>query len=456
MTKALPRKFHRILLAAFAAWGVASTASTAVAAIKQPQAQLRSVNDGGLYVVSLDIPASATYKVSRLENPNRLVIDLDGVRIGSLVGGTGEADGILGARLGHAGNNASRIVLDLKETPMRTQAHVEDAAAGMRRLLVQWRHAPRAIDFSQGVQVAQAATGTLSDAAGTAAGAKQRDNKEWTLKAIPQLTYAPYRGAPTRKRLQSTALNVDAEFRNQVGIAAGTNHSDLTMYGNLPRLSQNTQFVSGRVNLSPAGLPGRLTLRADAYSATNNDATNETNGVRVLAPQVAFLSNDASRYFDLGYARSRYGDSNAGNGTLTVRQWTPTAGFALNGGADWLQLRVYDIRVSNAARAMGSSGTDAVEAKWTHYMAQAGWMPEQLQWGALVGKRIYAVDGDAGVLYNLADMQRGGVSAGAQWKLAANTRLLVNAGYDRYETQVTGTPTSYTGRYLFTGISAQW
>jgi hypothetical protein len=174
--------------------------------------------------------------------------------------------------------------------------------------------------------------------------------------------------------------------------------------------------------------------------------------VSAIAPRLSYLGFDKKYYLDLGYARSRYGDSNIGNGSLTVQQWTPTLGLGLD--SDWLQLRAYDIRFSNALRAQGKSATDALEAKWIHYFQMSrGLMPEQVQLGVLLGKRIYALDSDSASLYNLADMQQGGASIGAQWKLAAQTRLLFQGGHDRYQDV---SKVSYTGNYLYLGLAQQW
>lgn len=288
--------------------------------------------------------------------------------------------------------------------------------------------------------------------------AQAADNaSEWTMKITPQFTYGPYSGAPTRDSMTSTGIYADAQYLERGGITVGAIHTDLKMKQDLPTLRQNGGYLSGRLNFTPDFLPGRITVRADVHQANNNDVTNETDHVSVFAPQVSFLSFDKTKYVDLGYAHSSYGDSNIGNGSLTVTQWTPTVGFGFNQGADWLQVRLYDERISNELRALNKSSTDAVEAKWTHYfLASKGLIPEQVQLGALIGERIYAVDGDSAVLYNLSDMQRGGVLAGAQWKIASNLHLLINGGYDRYETQSTGVSTKYNGEYIYTGISAQW
>lgn len=278
----------------------------------------------------------------------------------------------------------------------------------------------------------------------------------WTLKATPQASIGTYSGAPTRDRVSGYGVFVDGQYLERGGITLGATHSDLKYKLGLPTLRQDSAFISGRLSLTPDALPGRLTFRLDLHQANNTDTSKETDGVRVAAPQISFMNFDNTFYIDLGYAGSRYGNSAIGNGSLRVRQWTPTLGFAFNGGADWLQLRAYDVRVDNSRRALDTSRTNALEAKWTRYFTPQGMLPEQIEAGALLGKRIYGVDGDAASVYNLADVQRGGAFAGARWTVGPLARLLLSAGYDRYETSNGASRSNYTARYLYGGVSFHW
>ena len=280
----------------------------------------------------------------------------------------------------------------------------------------------------------------------------------WAIKLTPQGYYSSYSGSPVRNYLWSYGLSLDAQYLERGGVSVGAEHLYLQGKGAARSISQNTAFVSGHVHLTPDGLPGRLTMRMDGLAANNNDITNESDQVRVWAPQISFLNSGKTFYLDAGYAGSSYGASNvAGRGSLKVRQWTPTVGFGL-GSADWLQLRLYDVRDTNALRSTNKSKTTAVEGKWIHYLQGGGWAPEQIQVAVLGGERIYAVDPDTRALYNLSDLQKGGVSLGANWKLSPNARLLVNAGYNRYEA-ITGPgsiTSTYSGAHLYTGVSFQW
>lgn len=278
----------------------------------------------------------------------------------------------------------------------------------------------------------------------------------WTLKVMPQLTYTVYNNSRMRDRMRIGGVYVDAQYLEKGGFTVGVTHTELQMKGDAPTLRQDNGYLSGRLNFTPDLLPGRLTLRMGLYLADNNDATNESNGVRVFAPQLSFLNLDHSRYFDLGYAHSSYDDSIVDNGSLSMDQWTPTVGVSFNQGYDWLQLRGYIIHYSNALRAQNRSSSISLEAKWTHYPAPSDWMPKQILAGVLLGRRLYAVDGDSGSVYNMADMQLGGVLLGAQWKLASKTNLLVQGGHDRYEELFGEIATKYSSSYLYTGLITQW
>lgn len=279
---------------------------------------------------------------------------------------------------------------------------------------------------------------------------------DWTYNLTPQAVYGSYSNSPVRNKFSAAGVYFDAQYLERGGIAVGAARTDLSYKNGTPALRQNSVFTSGRLNFPSDALAGTLTLRGDIHQVDNNDATNETGRVRVVSPQISYLSFDKSRYFDLGYAFSRYGDSNAGNPALRVRQLTPTVGFAFNNGADWLQIRLYDIRFDRSVRTQNKSGTDAVEVKWTHFMSQRGWVPEKLQLTGLVGRRMYAVDHDSASVFNLADLQRGGIAATAQWKLAPGLALQVNTGHHRYESVTGGTGTSYSATHIYTGLNVQW
>ncbi len=291
-----------------------------------------------------------------------------------------------------------------------------------------------------------------------ASAAEEPATGPWTLKLTPLVSYTGYGGSPLRSDMTSAGVYFDAQYLDRGGIAGGATYTNLNFKGGGSALNQASEFFSGRLNFTPEFLAGRLTARLDGHQINNDDSTNESDEVQVVAPQVSYLHESKSFYADLGYAISFYGDSKIGNGSLTVQQWTPTLGFGFNQNYDWLQLRLYDVNVSNPLRAMRGH-TDAVEIKFTHYFAsQSVWIPSWVTAGGLAGNRMYAVDSDTALVYNLADEQKGGSFLAAQWKLSSQYKATLSSGYDIYETRdySSGNRYTYSGANVFLGVTAQW
>jgi hypothetical protein len=223
----------------------------------------------------------------------------------------------------------------------------------------------------------------------------------------------------------------------------------LTYKNNIPRLEQDAYFLSGRKHFYFDSVPGKITLRADGYFIENNDSTNDTNNVRTFATQASFISNDKQYYTDFGYAHSSYRNN------LRVDQYTPTVAIALFDSAGWLQLRGYFIETSNPDRAQGLTSTQAAEIKYTHWLTPDGYLkPSNLQIGGMVGRRFYTVDLDAGSVANLADVQTGGITTGAEWKLGGQAKALLLGGNNFYKNRTAGD--SYSGAFGYLNVSTTW
>jgi hypothetical protein len=152
---------------------------------------------------------------------------------------------------------------------------------------------------------------------------------------------------------------------------------------------------------------------------------------------------------DLGYALSSY------HGNLALHQFTPTVGFGFNEQYDWVQLRGYIIHSSNSQRTEGKTNTYSLEGKWFHYFKPGALLGlDRVQATVLAGKRIFAVDGDAGAVYNLADMQKGSLSLGANWKLGGGWAILAIGGYERYEDG--DIDDDYDNRFVYLDLSKSW
>jgi len=272
---------------------------------------------------------------------------------------------------------------------------------------------------------------------------------EWTTTAGAQVVYGSYGSSTQRDQVTGYGAVLSSDYLERGGFTLGLNRTDIKMNAGYEDIGQNALFASGKLNFTPDGVAGRLTGRMDVHVINNDDATNDTDGVKAYAPQVAYLSFDKRRYFDLGYARSIYRND------LDVNQFTPTVGFALNEGADWLQVRGWLIDPSNVARAQGESSTTALEAKLTHWFgANKPLGLDNVRLSALVGKRIYAVDPDAGAVANLSDVQRGGVSLGGEWKLGKSMSVLAILSRDNYNNATLADDYSLTSGYIW--VAGKW
>jgi len=289
------------------------------------------------------------------------------------------------------------------------------------------------------------------------------DPSSWTATISPQITASSFTGSPSRDSVTSYGLSTDFQYLERAGFAFSYDSTELklkpaTATASATTIQQTSAYLSGRMTFTPDTLTGFLSVSADVLSANNNDSSNETNGVVVGASKISFLNYAKTYYLDLGYARSGYGDSTIGNGSLSVQQLTPTLGLGF--GSNWLQLRGYNIQISNPARAQGNSSTSAVETIFTHYYSGVGLIPSQIRLGALFGTRIYAVD--SSTIYNLADVQKGGLSLAAQWSIGTDSNLTLQSGQDQYEsaytdpTLLTTSTINYSATYLYLNFSHSW
>jgi hypothetical protein len=248
----------------------------------------------------------------------------------------------------------------------------------------------------------------------------------WALKATPSITSGSYSGSQQRDKISDVGLMISGDYLEQGGVTVGYSNTQVNMK-NASAIKQDNYVVSARTNYFPDGLTGHLTLRLDGYKVNNNDATGNTNNVTALAPQISWVSSDGMLYADLGYAKSRYQNQ------LNASQFTPTIGFGLNEGADWIQLRSYLISGLNPVRAANKSRTTALDANWTHYFdTGATLVPATMSLGVSTGEKIYAVDMDAQSVSNLADLSKGGATVGLGWNVAKDTKLFVLAGQTKY------------------------
>ena len=278
----------------------------------------------------------------------------------------------------------------------------------------------------------------------------------WYYSASAQGVFGDYSGSEQRQGIQSYAAFLKADYLEQGGLTAGYTRTLVSFKSNAQDdIAQNEFYLSGHYSLNPDALPGRLSLRLDGHYINNDDETGATDDVSIVGPMVSFLNYAKTFYLDLGYSRSSYGDSSVTSKSLDVDQWTPTLGFAFNNSFDWLQARVYYIDPSNDERALGKQDTTALELKWTHWFSpDAPLGIDDVMLGGLVGKRIFAVDPDTATVYNVVDVQKGGLNLTGGWELGENTRLAAGAGWESYENPPLDD--DYDSFFLYLNLAREW
>lgn len=231
------------------------------------------------------------------------------------------------------------------------------------------------------------------------------------------------------------------------GLTLGYNRTRINFKAGIGDIGQDDWFARGKLHVKPEFLNGKMTIRMDFYRINNNDPGNYTDDVTIIAPQLSWINQDQTIYLDIGYARSIY------RRDLDVDQLTPTIGFALNDGYDWIQIRSYLIKSSNSLRSQGKAETVAIEAKWTHYFGHDKPLGvlEYIRLGVLAGERVFGVDHDAIDVFNLSNTQKGTVSLITQWTLTEKQKLLFGGGVSRYKNGFVND--SYILPFLYTGYS---
>jgi hypothetical protein len=276
--------------------------------------------------------------------------------------------------------------------------------------------------------------------------------ERWSGNIAAQTTVVGNSGSLLRAAALESGMVVSADYLEDRGLTLGYTNTAVQFLQSLPQVNQQAIFLSLREHFYSDLLGGRFTLRADGHVSANDDASGLTDDVRAGAIQTSYLGNDKQLYVDVGYARSNYAS------LLTVSQLTPTFGLALQQDAAWLQLRGYLIEFSDAALAQGFSRTNALELKYSYWLMPGSsyFKPHSVVLSALAGKRLFAVDMDAGSVANLADLQTGGLALGVSWKLdkADKYKLMLLGGQNRYENVSLGN--KYRGNFVYANWNMNW
>ena len=246
---------------------------------------------------------------------------------------------------------------------------------------------------------------------------------DWKTSFTPSVTSASYEGATIRQSLSEKGVTLSSVYKEELGLTLGLNNTYINFEGG-SYTDQNSILLSGNWKYTALSVPGKWNARFDIHSIKNNDPTGNTDQVKAWSPQLSWTSNTGTLYLDLGYARSTYLND------LSVNQVTPTIGFGLNDGYDWVQIRGYAISGMNPARAVGKTDTSAVDVKWTHFLkpSRSGLKPSSFSVGLMAGEKLYAVDMDAQSVANIADVQTSGINLAGNWSISKATKLMLLAG----------------------------
>ena len=290
------------------------------------------------------------------------------------------------------------------------------------------------------------------------------------MRASGQATVAGYSGSDLRDTLYSAGFFIGGDYLEQGGVTLGYNYTEVegkaSNPGDFDTLEENTFYLSGKVHSYSDGLSGKLSWRLDGYfirddanikggKGQGDDKDNiwADGDIGVLNPVVGFINNEKSRAFDLGYAFSNYDYD--GFDDYQAHQLTPTFGFAPGGAANWVQLRGYFIHLSDDDVNDGNSDTQALEAKWTHWLGPNALLGlHSVGLNVLVGERFLAVDPDAAVVYTLADEQQGSIALNGSWNLGDQTSLMLQVGYEQFENRTLND--DYDSAYLYLNLSHRW
>ncbi len=249
----------------------------------------------------------------------------------------------------------------------------------------------------------------------------------WRQTTAIGAAFGSYSESDQRDNMREYSVTIHNDYLDDGGFTLGWIRSTVDFKPSINDIKQTTLFVSGRNYHDFDGAPGKLGLRLDLHYINNDDATGNSDKVKVYSPRVSWSNYSKSLYLDIGYTRSEYQND------LSVDQWSPTIGVGWNDGSDWLQLRGFITDNSNIARSQNLNGTEAIEAKWSHWFSPGNLLRlHKLELGGVSGERLYAVDPDSGSVYNLSDLQEGRIALGAEWRLGDNSRLLLTASEERY------------------------
>ena len=283
----------------------------------------------------------------------------------------------------------------------------------------------------------------------------------WQIGHIFQTNIQSYNGTDDRKNANNIGYMISGHYLDSGSLSVGIDHTSVNL-GNNADVDEELFFLSGEYHLYPDYLPGKLTLRFDAYFGKDRleyslsspppstpgpspgpgpgfgkikttraatDTVTESIDINSYYLHSAFINYKKTYYTDIGYAYSEY---NATSDTI-AHQITPSVGMSWNNSYDWLLWRAYIIKLDEDTPAYGKDRFESIEVKYSH------WFPDEpetsielIELTLMSGERVLAVDPTTTTIYSITDKQKTSLSGGIQWKLSKNTKSMAVIQYDQY------------------------
>lgn len=252
----------------------------------------------------------------------------------------------------------------------------------------------------------------------------------WQLNASATAMAGHYVDSQTMNHQRGLGIRLTGEKNQAWGFTAGllSTRIDMAPITQVSTQNQDNWLLSGFAHAPSTKLPGRWTFQIDAHQVNNDAAQSISSDVRILAPQVTWLSQSMPFKVDLSYASSHYK-----NTPDDIQQVSTAFAYGFNQAQDWVQVRSYAISKLDPLTALGQSSTRAFDYKLTHLLRSSNPMvPTSVTLGLERGKRIYIVDMSSQTVYNLPMLNEGGENITASWKLSPKTNLNLHLSKTRY------------------------
>jgi hypothetical protein len=234
------------------------------------------------------------------------------------------------------------------------------------------------------------------------------------------LTNGSYRGSFERDDILIQRLDLSLIPDYTSGLTLHLQNLDLRKKRRFTDLNQQQAGVSGYKAFPNQALGGYLGGRLDLHYLSSEDEATDQGLITYLA--ATYMTRDGGLYLDAGYTRSDY--------NLNIDQYTATLGFSFLNGRAWSQTRVYYIDPEE--RVQGWDTTLAVEQSLTYWTIPQV-MSTTLR--GLLGRRVFGYDPATFTVYNLSDVQEGGLGLSVNYQLTPALGMLADVAYEKFNNQ---------------------